>query len=75
MRKRESTERKRRRLIKRMETAPFVRLQDKVCFVFSIYLMCAFTYFYGRDGDNRYFTFITVVIPCLVASRLRLYYG
>lgn len=58
-----------------METAPFVRLQDKLTFVFSIYLMCAFTYFYGRDGDNRYFTFICVVIPCLIATRLRLYYG
>jgi hypothetical protein len=68
-------EKKRTRLLRRMETAPFVRQQDKVTFVFSIYLLLAFTYFYGRDGDNRYYSFISIVIPCLVASRLRLYYG
>jgi len=58
-----------------MEAAPFVRVQDKVTFVFSIYLLCAFTYFYGRDGDDRYFTFITVVVPCLIVNRMMYYYG
>lgn len=68
-------ERKRKRIIQKMETAPFVRLQDKITFMFSIYLMCAFTYLYGRDADNRYFTFVTIFVPCLIATRINYYWG
>jgi len=63
------------KLARHMETAPFVRMQDKFTFVISITLMLAFTYLFGRENDGRYFTFISIFVPMLVLIRLNSYYS
>jgi hypothetical protein len=60
---------------KKMNTAPFVRMQDQFTFVLSIFLMILFTYLYGRETDPRYFTFVSTVVPTLVLLRVNSYYS
>ena len=52
-----------------METAPFVRTQDKVTFVGIILLMNFFTYLYAKENDPRFYTLVAVVVPSLIFIR------
>lgn len=56
-------------------TAPFVRLTDKISFVIGTLLIVSFNFFLGRYPDDFIYTFTSVLLPVLITIRIAYYYS
>ena len=61
---------KKRVLVKYIRGAPFVRLVDKISFIFGVLLLIATMYLLGRYPNSHYYTFHVITIISLVMFRL-----